>query len=141
DLVLELAPDCEEDDRDQPRAEVLAQLREDLLTGGRAEHEVEEDDVRPPIHRRFMRLASIADRDALESRALEHSLDELEHLLVVVDDQYEVAPGLGRDGMDFFGVTRSLDRVHPLSVACSELVFTVRWWLTFSVSLIARSVA
>ena len=96
DLVLERAAHGQEDDRDQPRAEVLADLGQDLVAGRRAEHEVEQDDVGPPVDGRLVRGLSVADRHALEAGALEHALDQAQHLLVVVDHEHELADGSRR---------------------------------------------
>src|SRR6185503_8153222 len=87
------ALDGEEDDGDEAGAEVLAQIDEDLLAGRRAEHEVEHDDVRSPVDGSPVRGVAVADGDAFETRPLENALDELEHLLVVVDHHDQLTAG------------------------------------------------
>src|ERR1700694_2327023 len=97
-LVLERVADGEKDDGYQTRAKVVAKLGHDLVARHVAEHQVEQDDVGPPVDRRFVRRAPVVDGDALESRTVEHPLDESQHLVVVVDHQDDLATdqrGLG----------------------------------------------
>jgi len=91
DLVLERVPHGQEDNGDQTRPKVLAQLRHDLVARHVAEHQVEQDDVWPPLDRRLVRGEPIVDGDALETRALKHALDQAQDLLVVIDHERDVA--------------------------------------------------
>src|SRR5260370_35950420 len=95
DLVLERATHREKDDWDQSCAEVLTQVDEYLLTGGCSQHQVENDDVGPPIDGGVMGGLPLAEGDAFEPGPLEHALDEREHLLVVIDHEHQFTSGLG----------------------------------------------
>ncbi len=96
DLVFQRAPHGEEDDRDQPCPEVAPDLGQDLVSGGVAEHQVQQDDVRTPLHRGAVRGPPVADRNALEARALQNASDESQHLLVIVDHEHQLAVGQRR---------------------------------------------
>src|SRR2546427_13094798 len=125
DLVFEGVATRQKHDRDQTRPEVLAELRHDLVARRVAQHQVEKDDVGPPLHSGFMGGGSVVDGDALETRALEHALDEPEHLVVVVDDKRDVA--VHQSG------TCAVRRRGDCHAACPLG--------SFSVSAIARSAA
>src|SRR5229473_596192 len=141
DLVLERAADGQENNGDQPRAEVLAQLEQDLLARGRAEHEVEHDDVRTPVHRGVVRHVAVADGHALEARPFEDALEELEHLLVVVDDEDEISTRLGHLRRCLACGARPAHGTHDIPAAGSESGASARRRRSWSTSSSARSAA
>ena len=67
----------QEDDRDQASTKVLADLGQDLVAGGRTEHEVEQDDVRPPLDRGLMFFQSRMRDGEFESRAVREEIELL----------------------------------------------------------------
>src|ERR1700674_2601997 len=101
DLVFQRSTNGQKHDRDQARTEVAADLGEDLVARRVAEHQVEQDDVRPRLHRRVMRQVAVADDHALETRALEDTLEQPLHLLVVIDyeDDFAMWHGNARSGL------------------------------------------
>src|ERR1700694_2541578 len=141
-LVLERAAHRKENDRDQSRPEVPSDIREDLVAGRGTEHQVEQDDVRPPIDRSVMRRLAVADGHALEPSPLEHALDQPEHLVVVVDHEHELAAGRsalsggGHPGV--FGLSRD---GHGWLAGGSESGTEAGGRRSFSVNAIARSAA
>src|SRR5260370_5613415 len=141
DLVLERATHREKDDWDQSCAEVLTQVDEYLLTGGCRQHQVENDDVGPPIDRGVMGGLPVADGDAFEPSSLQHALDELEHLLVVIDHEHQVAIGLRSLRGSGFRRPGSSHDGHDIPVAPSESTVLTRRRRSSSVSSSARSAA
>ncbi len=109
DLVLQRVPHRQEHDRDETRPKVFAELGHDLIAGHVAEHQVEQDDVGTPLDGGVVRGAAFVDSDALEARALEHALDETQHLVVVIDHQCDVTVDQRRMGPLWFGSDPSGD--------------------------------
>src|SRR5260370_41237818 len=126
---------------DESCAEVLTEVDEYLLTGGCSQHQVENDDVGPPIDGGVMGGLPVAEGDAFEPGPLEHALDELEHLLVVIDHEHQVAIGLGSLRCGGFCRPGSSHHGHDISVAPSDSTGLTRRRRTSSVSSSARSAA
>ncbi len=127
DLVLQRVADGEEHDRDETGPEVFAKLGHYLVAGRLAEHEVEQDDVRPPLDRRRMREESVAHGHALKAGALEDAFDQAQDLLVVVDDESDVAPDQsrartvrGRHGHVVLGSGRGILSVSAIARSAAE---------------------
>src|SRR5438477_2349822 len=143
DFVFERAAHGQEDDGDQSGAEVFAQLGQDRFASRRAEHEVEHDDVWAPVDSGVVRGIAVPDSDTFEAGPLEDALDELQHLLAVVDYEDEVTRGLRRLRRRRFGGLGTSDRSHDVSAGWASWASAtaVRLRLSFSVSSRARSAA